>query len=201
MSLNSEPGGCSPGPVGRARAASSSAPGWERPPSGVGPCARGRPLGLLWAVAAGLAPPPPSHPAPRTPGAVSGGFSPLWAEPGAQALPPLSGPGAPHARGPGASGRGSGLALWPREREGSGFISVRLLRRPRRTAKPYFYPDALEAQQEVFRKLVLNPHFVAIKEIRECSLNGLLGSYFSTFGAARCSFAFLKTRKEKKSIK
>lgn len=61
---------------GRARAAPSSAPNWERPPSRVGPSARGLPPVILWAVAAGLAAPCPLRRprGPVVPGAVSRGF-------------------------------------------------------------------------------------------------------------------------------
>lgn len=52
-------GCCSQGRIGRARAPPSSAPDWERPSSSVGPCARGKHLVLLWAVAVGLVSPHP----------------------------------------------------------------------------------------------------------------------------------------------
>lgn len=60
----------------------------------------------------------------------------------------------------------------------------------------YLYPADLETQ-EVLRKSIFKPHFISIKEILKCGLSYFLGSSFSTFGTARCSFAFLKTKKKK----
>lgn len=92
--------GCSQRPVGRARAAPYSAPGWERPPSGVRPSARGRPLVLLWAVAAGVPSPRPLGGVQRRQPALgrAGRFARLGAG--------NPGPGAPAL----LTGRGSGKA-------------------------------------------------------------------------------------------
>lgn len=69
--------------------------------------------------------------------------------------------------------------------------------------KLYFYPNDLEALASI-RKVDFKPALLSINEIKECGLNGFLGSYFSTFGIVRCSLAFLKTErivKEKPSGK
>lgn len=114
-------GGCSLGRAGRALAAPFSGPGWERLPSGVGPCARERLLVLLGAAAARLAPPLPAWGSPRAGGlrAAFRGFARRatpWAEPGALGCCPF-----PACRlasslagnlGPSGSGRVNG----PRER-------------------------------------------------------------------------------------
>lgn len=51
----------------------------------------------------------------------------------------------------------------------------------------------LEALTTCIRKVDFKPTLLFINEIKECGLNCILGSSFSTFGIVRCSLAFLKT--------
>lgn len=65
--------------------------------------------------------------------------------------------------------------------------------------KLYFYPNDLEALASI-RKVDFKPALLSINEIKECGLNGFLGSSFSTFGIVR-SLAFLKTKNGKRKTK
>lgn len=51
----------------------------------------------------------------------------------------------------------------------------------------------LEALTTCIRKVDFKPTLLFINEIKECGLNCILGSSFSTFGIVRYSLAFLKT--------
>lgn len=152
----------------------------------------------LWAVAAGLAPPQP-------PGRCPEASAPLWAEPGAPGLLPPFCPDASHPWAPGTLGRVA-LALLAAEGAGKQMLGYRLAFEKSLEGcgassswMLSFHPNDLETlTTRSVKKLISSPHFISIKDIKECGLNYFLGSSFSTFGLARCSFAFLRTKDSKR---
>lgn len=138
---------------GRAQAAPFCAPGWERPPSGVGLCGV-RPLLVPRAAAAHLSLPRAPGAAPRAggPGGSVQRARPRGPRPGQcralpAAAPPRPGGSSPAGRKPWALG--SGRAYRPRKRERRCFIAKPFKKRCRsakclKSWKLYFYPNDLE---------------------------------------------------------